>query len=58
MSSVNSAMCWMPSPLYSRRYSLIWLFSSLDSLSGMRTTPSGAVIAFDSRPVLAPLMSK
>jgi len=31
---------------------------SLDSLSGMRTTPSGAVIALDTRPVLAPLMSK
>ena len=28
------------------------------SFSGMRTMPSGAVIAFDTRPVLAPLMSK
>jgi len=27
-------------------------------LSGMRTMPSGAVIAFDTRPVFTPLMSK
>ncbi|MNN81023.1 hypothetical protein D3C81_1978040 [compost metagenome] len=56
--SVKQAMCWMPSPLYASRYSLIWLFGSDDSLSGMRTMPSGAVIALDTRPVLAPLMSK
>jgi hypothetical protein len=39
---VPSAMCWMPSPLYSRRNSSIWLLSSWLSFSGMRILPHGA----------------
>src|SRR3546814_15560774 len=45
ISSVASAICWMPSPLYSRRNSSIWLCSSWDSFSGIRILSSGAVIA-------------
>ena len=44
MSSVPTAMCWMPSPLYFRRYSSIWLVSSVDSFSGMRILPQGEVM--------------
>src|SRR5437588_521014 len=36
MSAVCSAMCWMPSPWYSSRYSWICERSSEDSLIGMR----------------------
>src|SRR5947208_3529668 len=43
MSFEPSAMCWMPSPLYSRRNSSIWLLSSWLSLSGMRILPHGDV---------------
>ena len=38
-------MCWMPSPLYLRRYSSIWLLSSAHSLIGMRILPQGEVSA-------------
>ena len=55
---VPSAMCWMPSPLYSRRNSSIWLLSSWLSLSGMRILPHGLVIALENRPVCLPSMSK
>ncbi|MNT31953.1 hypothetical protein D3C72_1678130 [compost metagenome] len=58
MPSVPTAMCWMPSPLYLRRYSSIWLVSSLDSFSGMRILPQGEVIARLTRPVMRPSMSK
>ena len=45
MSFVATAICWMPSPLYSRRYSSIWLVSSALSLIGMRILPQGEVSA-------------
>ena len=41
MSPVAKAMCWIPGPLYSSRYSLIWLFFSVPSLIGMQNEPSG-----------------
>ena len=58
MSSVPTAMCWMPSPLYSLRYSSIWLCSSADSLIGMRILPQGLVSARLVSPVCLPWMSK
>ncbi|MNF98435.1 hypothetical protein D3C84_812920 [compost metagenome] len=51
-------MCWIPSPLYWRRYSSIWDLSSEDSLMGMRILPQGAVMARECRPVSLPSMSK
>src|SRR6476469_2671396 len=58
MSEVPSAMCWMPSPLYSRRNSSIWLLSSWLSFRGMRILPHGLVIALENSPVCLPSMSK
>ncbi|MNV93721.1 hypothetical protein D3C71_1884480 [compost metagenome] len=52
-------MCWMPSPLNAIRNSSIWPLPLDDSsFSGMRILPSGAVIAFEVRPVYSPWMSK
>jgi hypothetical protein len=48
----------MPSPLYWRMNSSIWLLSSWLSFSGMRMALSGAIIAWLNRPVAWPLMSK
>ncbi len=58
-SSQSRAMCWMPSPLNFIRNSSICPEPFFDSsLSGMRILPSGAVIAFEVRPVYSPWMSK
>ena len=58
LAGVPSAMCWIPSPRYSCRYSSICDLSSCDSLIGMRILPQGLVIAFENRPVCLPSMSK
>src|SRR6478735_9013832 len=58
MSWAPSATCWIPSPLYWRRYSSIWLLSSRDSLIGMRILPQGLVSAREIRPVSLPSMLK
>ena len=60
MSSVPSAMCWIPSPWYCSRYSWIWPppVPVPSSLIGMRIFPQGEVIALDFTPVTLPSMSK
>ena len=59
MSSVSSATCWMPSPLNCIRNSSICPEPFDDSsFSGIRIMPSGAVIAFEVKPVYSPWMSK
>ena len=48
----------MPGPLYSSRYSLIWLFFSSASLIGMQNVPHGERSANEVSPVFTPRMSK
>ncbi len=48
----------MPSPLYSFKYSSIWLLSSWLSLMGMRILPQGEVSARENNPVSLPSMLK
>ena len=48
----------MPGPLYSSRYSLIWLLASVPSLIGMQKLPSGERSAYEVSPVWTPRMSK
>ncbi len=52
-------MCWIPSPLNFIRNSSICPAPFDDSsFSGIRILPSGAVSAFEVRPVYSPWMSK